>query len=67
LLEQCPWLDLDDALLEALVALYRQSPAAAASHAVADACERRVAGFRRFNLCDILVGRARRDVTPAAG
>jgi hypothetical protein len=67
LLEQCPWLDLDDALLEALVALYRKSPAAAASHAVADACERRVAGFRRFNLCDILLERARRDAAPAPG
>jgi hypothetical protein len=52
-------------LLDALVALYRKSPEAAASHAVADACERRLAGFRRFNLCDVLLERARRDAAPA--
>ncbi|HTV23837.1 MAG TPA: HD domain-containing protein [Polyangiaceae bacterium] len=66
LLEELPWLGLDDALLDALVGLYRKSPAAAGSHAVADACERRVAGFRRFSLCDILLERARRDVVPAS-
>jgi hypothetical protein len=37
------------------VGLYQRNPAAAASHAVADACERHVPGFRRFNLCDILI------------
>lgn len=66
LLASCPWLDLDAALIETLVGLYRKSPAAAGSHAVADACERRVPGFRRFNLCDILLERARRDVAAPA-
>jgi hypothetical protein len=60
-LEAYPWLDMDEALLASLVAVYRKNPAAAASHAVADACERRVPGFRRFSLCDILVERARQQ------
>jgi hypothetical protein len=55
-----PWLDLDDALLDALVGLYRKDPRASASHAVADACDRRVPGYRRFNLCDILAARSLR-------
>jgi hypothetical protein len=50
-----PWLGLERALPDALVALYHKSPAATASHAVADACDRLVPGFRRFNLCDILL------------
>ena len=64
-LERYPWLGMDNALLDALVALYEKSPAAAASHAVADACQHRLPGFERFNLCDILLERARRDATPA--
>jgi hypothetical protein len=58
LLEAYPDLDMREGLLAALVGLYQKNPAASASHAVADACERRVPGFRRFNLCDVLVGRA---------
>jgi hypothetical protein len=54
-----PWLGLDEALLNDLVGLYRKNPAASASHAVADACERHVEGFRRSNLCDALANRAR--------
>lgn len=50
-----PRLELQRALPEALVTLFRKNPAASASHAVADACERMVPGFRRFNLCDILL------------
>jgi len=53
--EAYPWLGLQRALPEALVGLQRKSPAATGSHAVADACERLVPGFRRFNLCDILL------------
>jgi hypothetical protein len=52
-----PWLHIDEALLATLVGLYRKNPKAAASNAVADACERRVPGFARFNLCDRLAGR----------
>ena len=59
--EAYPWLDVDEALLASLVAVYRKNPAAAASHAVADACERRVPGFRRSSLCDILFERAQRQ------
>lgn len=55
-LELYPKSDLREGLLETLVGLYRKNPAAAASHAVADACERLVPGFRRFNLCDVLLG-----------
>lgn len=58
-LEAYPWLHLDEALLAALVGLYEKNPATAASHAVADACERRVPEFRRFNFCDILLEKAR--------
>lgn len=54
-LNACPRLDLHELLIETLVGLYRKNPAAAVSHAVADACERRVPGFRRFNLCDALL------------
>jgi hypothetical protein len=53
-LDVYPELDLKEGLLAALTGLYRKNPAAAASHAVADACERHVPGFRRFNLCDVL-------------
>lgn len=53
-LDVYPELDLKEGLLAALVGLYRKNPAASASHAVADACERHVPGFRRFNLCDVL-------------
>lgn len=54
-----PWLGLDEALPNDLVGLYRKSPAASASHVVADVCERRVEGFRRYSLCDTLAARAR--------
>lgn len=60
-----PRLDLSEGLLGTLVRLYHTNPAAAASHAVADACERRVAGFRRFNLCDILLS-SEPESTPRA-
>lgn len=53
-----PWLELDRELPRALVGLYEKSPAAATSNAVADACQRLVPDFRRFNLCDTLHGRA---------
>jgi hypothetical protein len=53
-----PRLDLQRALPESLVALYRRNPAATASQAVADAWERLVPGFRRFNLCDVLLAHA---------
>jgi hypothetical protein len=56
-LDAYPDLDLRESLLAALVELYRKNPAASASHAVADACERRVPGFHRFNLCDVLLDR----------
>jgi hypothetical protein len=50
-----PRLALPRDLVGSLVRLYRKNPAAAASHAVADACERLVPEFRRFNLCDVLL------------
>lgn len=50
-----PWLDIGESLLDTLVGLYAKNPKAAASGAVADACERRVPGFQRFNLCDHLI------------
>lgn len=56
-----PWLAMQRALPDALVGLYRRSPAAAASHAVADACDRLVPGFERFNLCDVLLASADGD------
>ena len=54
-----PRLDLHLQLPAALVGLYRKNPAAAASRAVTDACERLVPGFRPFNLCDVLLNAAR--------
>jgi hypothetical protein len=54
-LEVYPRLDLNQALPAALVGLYEKHPGAAASHAVADACELLVPGFRRFRLPDILI------------
>ena len=50
-----PWLDMHEALLTALVSLFHKNPKAASSNAVAEACEQRVSGFKRFNLCDRLV------------
>ena len=50
-----PWLDIHESLVTTLVGLYRKNPNAAASTPVADACERRVPGFKRANLCDRLV------------
>jgi len=55
-----PWLDIHIALVTTLVGLYRKNPNAAASNPVADACERRVAGFKRGNLCDRLVDKTAR-------
>jgi len=57
-----PWLEIEEGLLRTLVGLYQKNPAAAASHAVADACERYLPGFRRFNLCDVLLANVRRSV-----
>jgi hypothetical protein len=59
-----PWLTLQRALPATLVDLYHQSPAAAASHAVADACDRLVPGFRRFNLCDVLLASSGEEAGP---
>jgi hypothetical protein len=56
-LEAYPWLDLSNALPRTLVGLYQKSPKAAASHAVADACVLHVPDFKRFNLCEHLVGK----------
>lgn len=53
--EAYPWLALQRELPATLVGLFRKSPAAVSSHAVADACDRLVPGFRRFNLCDVLL------------
>lgn len=50
-----PWLDMHESLPTALVGLFHKNPKAASSNAVAEACERRVSGFKRFNLCDRLV------------
>lgn len=50
-----PRLALPRELLGTLVSLYRKNPVAATSHAVADACDRLVPGFQRFNLCDVLL------------
>jgi len=60
-----PWLDTHEKLLTTLVGLYQKNPKAAASNAVAEACERRVPGFKRFNLCDHLVDRSARG--PGSG
>jgi hypothetical protein len=57
-----PWLDINEALFAVLVGLYEKNPKAAASGAVADACERRVPGFKRFNLCDHLTDRNERQL-----
>jgi hypothetical protein len=62
-----PWLDMHESLPATLVGLYEINPKAASSNAVAEACERRVPGFKRFNLCDRLVemnARHRRSATP---
>ena len=59
--EAYPWLGLQQALPQTLVGLYSKSPAATASPAVADACDRLVPGFRRFNLCDILLANAENE------
>jgi hypothetical protein len=59
-----PWLDISESLLATLVGLYLKNPKAASSGAVADACERRVPGFKRFNLCDHLLARNERQSLP---
>jgi hypothetical protein len=62
-----PWLDMHESLPATLVGLYEINPRAASSNAVAEACERRVPGFKRFNLCDRLVemnARHRGSATP---
>ena len=53
-LAEYPWLDMHESLPTALVGLFYTNPRAAASNAVSEACERRVSGFTRFNLCDRL-------------
>ena len=50
-----PWLDMHESLPVALVGLFHKNPRAAASNAVSEACDRRVPGFTRFNLCDRLL------------
>ena len=50
-----PWLDMHESLPAALVGLFHKNPSAASSNAVAEACERRVSGFHRFNFCDRLL------------
>jgi hypothetical protein len=60
-LEQYPRPGLEQELLQSLIDLYEKSPIAATSHAVADACELRVSGFVRPNLCRKLIQR------PASG
>jgi len=52
-----PWLYIHESLLTTLVGLYQRNPKAVSSNAVAEACERRVAGFKRSNLCDRLIDR----------
>lgn len=59
-----PWLALERLLPQTLVGLYSKSPVAAASHAVTDACDRLVPGFKRFNLCDILLANEGGDPQP---
>ena len=50
-----PWLDMHESLPAALVGIFHRNSKAASSNAVAEACERRVSGFKRFNLCDRLI------------
>jgi len=50
-----PWLDMHESLPKALVGLFHKNPRAATSNAVSEACDRRVSGFTRFNLCDRLL------------
>jgi len=50
-----PWLDMHESLPAVLVGLFQKNPQAASSNAVAEACEQRVSGFKRFNLCDRLI------------
>jgi len=57
-----PWLDIHESLLTTLVGLYQKNPKAASSNAVAEACERRVPGFKRSNLCDRLIDRNARHL-----
>jgi hypothetical protein len=57
-----PWLDTHELLLTTLVGLYQKNPQAVASNAVAEACERRVPGFQRPNLCDRLIDRSAHGV-----
>jgi hypothetical protein len=64
-LQAYPWLEIEEALLKTLVGLYQKNPAAAGSHAVADACERYLPGFTRFNLCDVLLANVRRSAARA--
>jgi hypothetical protein len=50
-----PWLDMHESLVSTLVGLYRKNPKATSSNAVAEACEHRVVGFKRFNIFEHLV------------
>jgi hypothetical protein len=61
-LRDYPWLDISEALLATLVGLYQKNPKAAASNAVADACDLRMPGFKRFNFCDHMVDRNARTL-----
>ncbi len=50
-----PWLEMHQSLPTALVGLFHKNPKAASSNPVAEACEQRVPGFKRFNVCDRLI------------
>jgi hypothetical protein len=50
-----PWLELHESLPSVLVSLFHKNPKVVSSNAVAEACEHRVSGFKRFNLCDRLI------------
>jgi hypothetical protein len=55
LLDDYPWLDVGESVVQTLVGLYERNPKAAESHVVSDCCVRRVPGFQRTNMCDFLL------------
>ena len=57
-----PWLDMHESLVTTLVGLFQKNPKSASSNAVADVCERRIPGFKRFNLCDHLMNEKATDL-----
>ena len=65
LLDDYPWLDNANGLMDSLIHLYGKNPAAANSNAVADACEKRVSGFKRFNFCEHLLAKSDRLASTA--